>query len=472
MAIWKWSASETAQKIKQGEVSCVEVVTSHLQRLDEINPKINAVPVQLHEQSLALARELDNKRSQLAELPPLYGVPVTTKINMDLAGQANSDGVVAFKNHIATQDAPVVANLKQDGAIILGLTNTPEFSIRWFTSNELHGTSLNPWDPAVTPGGSSGAAAAAVAAGIGCIAHGNDMGGSLRHPAYCCGVATIRPSFGRIANGNPSAAGGRPPISQLLSVQGPLARSIADVRLGLASMSRYSAFDADWSPAKDSGRGKKAPFRIAYQPDPFGEGISPAVQAAMEQAREALIAAGHRVEEVKLPDALQMSEIWGRLTMAEVVSMQRQELEQYGSAGVKRTVNAYRDFFGEPTLASTMRDLMDRNRIRRAWSLLLADYDLVLMPVSAEQAFANDLDFHQPEQIGRILRAQRFLLIINALGLPSVAVPTGLHNQVPVGVQLVGAPMDDELCLQGAQAIEDHCGTLSESLWQHGFIAH
>lgn len=471
MAIWKWSAADTAQRIKAGEVSCEEVVQSHLARLDEVNPMLNAVVVPLHEQSLARARELDRRRKQTDELPPLFGVPVTTKINMDLAGQANSDGVPAYQNNIAGEDAPVIANLRQDGAIVLGLTNTPEFSIRWFTSNPLHGVSLNPWDPAVTPGGSSGAAAAAVAAGIGCIAHGNDMGGSLRHPAYCCGVATIRPSFGRIANGNPSSAGGRPPISQLLSVQGPLARSVADVRLGLASMARYSAFDADWSPARDSGRGKGGALRIAYQADPFGEGVSAPVLAAMAEARAALQAAGHRVEEVALPDALLASEIWGRMTLAEVEALQRDELERHGSAGVVRTVNAYKDFFGEPTLAGTLRDLMERNRIRRAWSQLLERYDLVLMPVSAEPAFANDLDLRQPDEIPRLLRAQRFLLMINALGLPAAAVPTGLHQGVPVGVQLVGAPLDDELCLQGAQAIENHCGTLSDALWQQGFIA-
>ncbi|NHI01582.1 amidase [Oceanimonas sp. MB9] len=468
MTIWKWSAVETARRIKDGDISCEQVVQSHLTRLDEVNPRLNAVVVPLHEQSLAEARRLDRQRRPGDALPPLFGVPVTTKINMDLAGQANSDGVPAYRNNMATDDAPVIANLRQDGAIVIGLTNTPEFSIRWFTSNPLHGVSLNPWNPDVTPGGSSGAA---VAAGIGCIAHGNDMGGSLRHPAYCCGVSTIRPSFGRIANGNPSATGGRPPMSQLLSVQGPIARSVADVRLGLASMARYSAFDADWSPARDSGRGKGGVLRIAYQADPFGEGVSAPVLAAMEQAKAALQSAGHRVEAVTLPDARQASNIWGCITLAEVDALQRDELERHGSAEVVQVVDAYRAFFGTPTLTGTMQALMERNRIRRAWSQLLEQYDLVLMPVSAEPAFANDLDMREPNQIPRMLRAQRFLLMINALGLPAAAVPTGLHQGVPMGVQLVGAPLDDALCLQGAQAIEDHCGTLSQALWQQGVIA-
>lgn len=468
--IWQWSAVATAERIRKGEVSCLEVVDSHLQRLDAIDPHINAVPVRLHEQARARARELDAQRRSGAELPPLFGVPVTVKINVDLAGQANSDGVVALAGNIASADAPVVANLKHDGAVIIGQTNTPEFSIRWCTSNALHGVSLNPWDAGLTPGGSSGAAAAAVAAGIGCIAHGNDMGGSLRYPAYCCGVATIRPSFGRIANGNPSANSGRMPVSQMFSVQGPIARSVADVRLALASMARYSSFDADWSPARDSGRGKQAPFRIAFQLDPFGDGVSPAVQAAMARARETLQAAGHTLEEVELPHARRLAELWGRLNMVEVESLQREDLAKYASPETVRVVDAYSAHFGVPDLKGLMAELTERNLIRRAWSELLERYDLVLMPVSAREAFANDEDFIHPERIPELLRAQRFLCMINALGLPSAAVPTGLADGVPVGVQLVGAPLDDELCLQAAEAIEAHCGTLTDTLWKAGAL--
>ncbi len=471
MELWKWSASETADKIKSGDVSCLEVVDSHLKRLADINPLINAVPVQFQEESRAQAQEMDKKRRQYDVLPPLYGVPVTTKINVDLIGQANSDGVVAYKNNLASADAPVVANLKADGAIIIGQTNTPEFSIRWFTSNALHGTSLNPWDPEYTPGGSSGAAAGAVAAGIGCIAHGNDMGGSLRYPAFCCGVSTIRPSFGRIANASPSSNSGRPPVSQLFSVQGPIGRTVADVRLALASMSKYSPWDADWTPTKDSGRTRQASLKIAYNADPFAEGITPGIRASLDKARAALEAAGHTVIEVELPQAKKASELWGRLTMAEVDSMQIEALKQHGSEGVNRSVSAMRAFFGASTLQSLMLDLTERNRLRCEWSLFLDTYDLVLMPVSSQEAFVNDFDFLYPEKIDSLLRAQRFLLMINMLGLPSVAVPTGLSGQLPVGVQLVGAPLDDELCLSAAEQVEAYCGTLSDRLWQHSFIA-
>ena len=134
-------------------------------------------------------------------------------------------------NIIAPSDAPVVRNLKKAGAIVLGLTNTPEFSFRGFTDNPLHGLTLNPWDPEITCGGSSGGAGAAVAAGIGTIAHGNDIGGSLRWPAHCNGVVTIKPTQGRIPAFNESAAAERPMLAHLMSAQGPLARSVGDARM-------------------------------------------------------------------------------------------------------------------------------------------------------------------------------------------------------------------------------------------------
>ena len=138
---------------------------------------------------------------------------------------------------VAPEDAPVVRNLRNAGAIVIGLTNTPEFSLRGFTDNPLHGLTHNPWDPAITCGGSSGGAAASVVLGIGAIAHGNDIGGSLRWPAHCTGIATIRPTLGRVPAFDPSAPAERPLLAQLMSVQGPLAREVRDVRLGLAAMS-------------------------------------------------------------------------------------------------------------------------------------------------------------------------------------------------------------------------------------------
>ena len=204
--VWQWSAVDTATAIRDGRVTSEEVVQAHIDRMRTVNPAINAVVVDLSAQAIEEARTADRLRAQGGRLGKLHGVPVTIKINIDVEGQANSNGVVALRENIAPGDSPVTANLKKAGAIIIGMTNTPEFSMRGFTDNPLHGPTSNPWDSAITCGGSSGGAGASMAAGIGAIAHGNDIGGSLRWPAYCNGIATIKPTQGRIPAFNPSAA--------------------------------------------------------------------------------------------------------------------------------------------------------------------------------------------------------------------------------------------------------------------------
>jgi amidase len=191
---------------------------------------------------------------------------------------------------------------------------------------------------------------------------------------------------------------------------------------------------------------------VAFQPDPFGDGVAPGVELAMRQAREALLAAGQQVEEVKLSDATEAAALWGRVTMAEVAALFQSDMDRHGSGPLRDTVRAYGEHFGPVGLEQVMRDLMARNRIRRAWSQLLERHDLVPLPVSAELAFPNELDFRQPDQIPRVLRAQRCAYLINLLGQPSVARPTGLLDGVPLGVQLVGAQL----------------GTLTQQLWQQG----
>ncbi len=464
MQIWKWSATETRARIAAGEVSCTEVVTQHIDRCEAINPSINAVVTRNYEQSLAQARRMDQQRRAGDTLPPLFGVPVTVKINVDQAGYANSDGVPALAAQRCEHDAPVVANLRKDGAIIIGQTNTPEFSTRWFTDNPLHGATYNPWNAALTPGGSSGGAAAAVASGIGCIAHGNDMGGSLRYPAYCCGVTTLRPSMGRIANGSPACEQGRPPISQLFSVQGPIARNVQDLQLAFASMSQPAALDPDWRAGHNAGRIDR-PMRVACCIDPFDSGVSPAVERAMATACLALTESGHQVEQVRPPLALEGAMLWGRLVAAESTALFVEGVARHGSAQINEVVNGMNAHFGASDAGQLLRDLRLRNLIRREWNLWLQAYDAVLMPVSAQAPFADNYDLGAPAQLEALLEAQRALYLVNLLGFPAVAVPTDVQADVPQGVQLIGAPLEDERCLQLAADIERHCGVFTPALW-------
>ena len=218
---WRWQACDLARAIRTRRISSREAVTSCLARLAAVNPRINAVVDCLADEALAAADAADRAVATGEPLGPLHGVPVTIKINVDYAGRATTNGVVAFKDRIAQADSPPVANWRKAGAIFIGRTNVPAFSARFFTDNALHGRTLNPWDAGRTPGGSSGGAAAAVATGIGALAHGNDRAGSIRYPAYACGVVGLRPTLGRIPTFEPGAPDEPSITTQLDSRAGP-----------------------------------------------------------------------------------------------------------------------------------------------------------------------------------------------------------------------------------------------------------
>lgn len=460
-AIWQWSAADTAARLQRKEVSVVEVAQAHLARMEAVNPRLNAV-VQHLDGVLDQARAMDAQGPQADQA--LWGVPITIKINVDQVGTANSNGVQALAGNIAREDAPVVRNLNKAGALTIGRTNTPEFSMRWFSSNELHGVTHNPWGHNKTPGGSSGGAAAAVAAGIGCLAHGNDLGGSLRYPAFCCGVATIRPSMGRVPAFAPSAPRERPALTQSMSVQGPIARSVADVRLGLRVMSQRDARDPLWRNAPNAGRPHAKPWTIGVATNPFGAAIDPAMEDAMTKAIAALQAAGATVREVTPPHAVEIATLWGDLLATETHHMMGQTLKDMASP---RSLAAIEGMLGQSKLLN-IQELLDgmsrRLSYERAWALMFDDIDALVMPTSLQRPFDNDLDFQGAEQMAHILAAQQPLYAINLLGLPAAAIPTHLADGVPVGVQIIAPMHDDEFALDVAQAMENHLGTLWQQL--------
>jgi len=245
--LWRLSATEVARLVRTRKVSAHEVADAALQRLDSVNPRINAIvdcrPDLVREQ----ADWVDSELAHGNEPGPLAGVPVTVKINIDQAGFATTAGSRLQENLIAKFNSPVVDNLVRTGAVLLGRSNAPAFALRWFTSNLLYGGThtYNPRDPLLTPGGSTGGGAAAVAAGIGHIALGTDIGGSVRYPTYACGVHGLRPSLGRVPFYNASSP--EPTIvAQLMRVAGPLARTVEDLRLSLSAMSAADPRDP-WS---------------------------------------------------------------------------------------------------------------------------------------------------------------------------------------------------------------------------------
>jgi amidase len=465
--IWQWSAVDTAGAIRDGRVSSEEVVQAHIDRMRAANPALNAVVVDLSAQAIEAARAADRARAQRATLGKLHGVPVTIKINIDVEGQANSNGVIAFKDNIAPADSPVVANLKQAGAIVIGMTNTPEFSMRGFTDNKLYGMTRNPWDSVITCGGSSGGAGASMAAGIGAIAHGNDIGGSLRWPAYCNGIATIKPTQGRIPAFNPSALAERPLMAQFMSAQGPLAREVRDVRLGLEVMSQRDIRDPWWVPAPLEGPPLATPIRVALARIPDDMETDKAVIALLFTAAEHLANAGYDVVETELPDLAGTWKLWCDLIMTELSVMQEVQMREHGSADFSRTLDGFLKMATIHDRRGYMEAISYRSRVLRNWLAFLESYPVILTPLSVKRTPAADADLGGDARVRSLFwNDLRFMSSINVLGLPAAVVPIGLVEGTPVGVQLIGSRYREDVCLVAAEAIEAKVGIMARRLWE------
>jgi amidase len=453
--LWTLSAAEQARLIRTRAASAREVVAAVLARHRATHAAINAVVELCDDEALAAADEADRAVARGEALGPLHGVPVTIKVNVDQAGRATTNGVVAFRDQIAAGDSPVVANLRRAGAIPVGRTNTPAFSFRYFTDNALHGRTLNPRNPALTPGGSSGGASAAVAAGVGSIAHGNDLGGSIRYPAYAAGVAGLRPSFGRVPAFNGTAAEERPITLQMMSVQGPLARTVGDLRLALAAMAGPDPRDPWHCPVPLDLPPPPRPWRIAFAT----LGASPPVEAALHQAAGWLAEAGCVVEEVALPRFDEAAALWRGLLMTETERAMRPAIEAHGDAAIRAAYGGWAANVPPLGPGAFAAALAQRTAIARDWSVFLSAYAAALLPVSLEPPFPQDLDLEGAGAGARILAAQAPLHVFNLLGLPGLAVPTRVaHEGIPLGVQLVAARFREDIALALGEAIELRAG--------------
>ena len=449
--LWRLSASEIASRVAKREISATEVTEHSLQRLQQVNPQINAVVQQMPDAALASARAVDDLLAAGEPAGILAGVPVTIKVNIDQQGFANTNGIRIQQAHMAEQDSPVVTNLREAGAIIIGRTNTPAFSMRWFTRNSLHGHTLNPRNSKLTPGGSSGGAAAAVAAGICAIGHGTDIAGSIRYPAYACGLHGLRPSFGRIPAVNLSLPD-RHIGAQLTAVSGPIARSIEDLRLGLAAMSAGSELDPWWVPAPLEQA--TPPKRGAMCISPDGLQVTDEVETALRSAAQQLEDAGWSVTEVDCPPMREPMQLQLLLWMSEY--------HYNGGVAVKREDDPDANFVyaqlcescPTPTLESLMEALQQRLTLARVWQQFLTEYPVLLCPVSAEPPFADMLDIESPESFRRVLEAQMTQIALPFMGMPAISVATGNDAAAPMGVQLVAARFREDVLFAAASDIE------------------
>jgi amidase len=452
--LWRWPATELARAIRTRRVSSREAVQACLDRTRAVNPELNAIVDTMDDEALAAADAADRAIARGEAPGALHGVPVTVKVNVDCRGRATTNGIVAMRDAIATDDSPVVSNLRRAGAVIFGRTNTPAFSYRWFTENDLHGRTLNPWSRDRTPGGSSGGASAAVAAGMGPIAHGNDLAGSVRYPAYCTGVYGLRPSLGRVPAFLPSAAEERTVGVQTMSVQGPLARTVADVRLALEAMAMPDPRDPWYAPVPLRGPAPARPIRVAMTTAVPGADVHPAVRRAVEQAGAWLAEAGYAVEVVEPPHLEEASRVWAAICETEASLSMHAAIDRMGDEGIRRASSGMRRGVPRLDLEGYARAMARRSTLVRDWFVFLERFALVLGPVCAEPPFPWGLDVGGDADMARVRRAQGPQFLLPVLGLPGLSAPLGEADGVPLGVQLVAARYREDLVLDAAEVLE------------------
>lgn len=455
--LWSLPARRLAELIADRSVSSAEVVRSHLDRIDQVNPRLNAIVRRLDESALDLAARADRDLAAGRVHGPLHGVPFTVKENIDVAGTPTTNSLVALAEAMAHRDAPVVERMRAAGGIPIGRTNLPEMGLRIHTDSALHGLTRNPWNSTRTAGGSSGGEASAIASGMSPIGLGNDIGGSLRNPAHCCGVASIKPTAGVVpwATDIPPTSLGL--ASQLMLVEGVLARRVADVRMGFdivrgAHVRDPFSVDADLADIERS-----RPLRIALCAS-FPAGRTDAgIAEVVERAGKVLEQAGHHVDVAAPPDVEQAVQLWSSILNAELSVM----------FDLLRTVMSPESFrfleFGQqefPPVNQAEFVLMHGRRFALAaqWSHWFDDYDVMLSPTWALPAFEHGYDIEGIEQARVVLETFRPVLPANLFGAPAAVVPAGIAGGLPVGVQVSSWRFRDHRCLSVAEMIDDALG--------------
>jgi amidase len=458
--LWGKSAVELAAMIRDREVSSREVVQAHLDRIGAVNPHLNAIVRLLPDQALAAADAADRTVADGATLGALHGVPFTVKENIDVAGTPTTQAVPALAEAVAPVDAPQVERLRAAGAIPLGRTNLPDFGLRVHTDSALHGLTRNPWNPRRTAGGSSGGEAAALATGMSPLGLGNDLGGSLRNPAHCCGIASIKPSSGAVPRATVIPPEDLNISFQLMAVEGVLARRIADVRAGFTAIAGQHPRDPLSVPAifTDLNPGERP--AVAVIPEPPGGRTHPEIAAAVRRAADALADDGFKVTEAVPPDYEQAIELWATILAADLRVI-KPLLDQVMGAGGRQFLDYGLEYMPAPDLAGWAAAHTTRDGVARRWSLWYQEYPVLLSPVWSQPAFPLDFDIASLDNAIATLELMRPVLPANLLGTPAAVVPAGMAEGLPVGVQVMGGKYTELRCLAVAEAIERRLGALT-----------
>jgi amidase len=433
------------QLIRTGSVSPIEIAEAHLNRVAELNPKLNAI-ITLAPDVLDRARRAQEMVMRGAVLGPLHGVPVTIKDTVETAGLRTTSGSPIRADYVPQRDAPAVARLKAAGAIILGKTNTAEMAMDYTADNPVFGRTNHPLNHALTPGGSSGGEAVAIATHMSPGGIGSDLAGSVRIPAHFCGIAGLKPTTGRIPGEGqfPASTG---PYS-LGAVIGPLARRVADLRCLFRVL---SGTDADHQDLRS--------VRVAWYAD---DGVVPVTEEtgrAVAAAASALSAAGLTVEERLPPHVDRGNELWLKLfSRASVVQLRNAYAgrESEGGSFVSwRLANA--DVPPPPTLDDFIANWMERDRLREELLEWMDTTPLLIAPVGATPAYAHDTLKVRPRDsdLG-VFRSFSYAQAFNVFDLPAITVPAGRSpDGLPIGVQIVGRPFAEEMVLVAAEIVEE-----------------
>ena len=447
--------AEVNREIRSKHVSPVEVLELHLKRIEILQPKLNAFVHLAPEGPRVQARAAENLVLRGAQLGPLHGVPLTIKSCIDVAGWFCPAGSVLRRDYVPKQDAPLVSRLKAAGSILLGNTNTPEFLMAYETDNRLSGKTSNPWNLAHSAGGSSGGEAAAIAAGCSAGGVGSDGGGSIRVPAHFCGICGLKPTPGRIP-----ATGHFPPGAGAFSwigVVGPMARTIADVRLLFEVMAGPDPGDALSAPVplrvyrEDELRG----MRIGIlESDALGV-ATPETRATVERAAKSLAIQGFSVELFAMHSLDRALDLWWFFFGPVIGNLIRESIagQEHQVSPMLREYLACANSEGPITLERFMKACADRDLLRAELLRQMHDTPVLLSPVSSSPAFRHGEGNYFPGTGYR--DTMRFSQWLNLTGFPAASVPVGLSNEgLPIGVQIIGRPFEDELVLAVAEAIE------------------
>jgi Asp-tRNA(Asn)/Glu-tRNA(Gln) amidotransferase A subunit family amidase len=456
------SAVAMAEQIRNKELSPIELVEAHLSRIEKLNPQLNAFVQVDAEGAIRQARAAEAAVVHREKLGPLHGVPVSIKSSMEVAGMRCEAGSKLRAGFVAARDAPLVSRLRNAGAIILGTTNAPELLMAWETDNLLYGRTNNPWDLSRTSGGSSGGEAAAIAAGCSAGGVGSDGGGSIRVPAHFSGICGLKPTPGRIpATGHfPTSVG---PFA-LLGVVGPMARTVADLKVLFEVM--QGPDDGDTSaapvPVRWPDRNDLKKFRIGYFEDDGRTPVTAETSAAVRAAAAALKRAGFAVEPFRPEGLEQARQLWwqffgiaGGMLLRPMSSGRESDLSPILKQHLSR-VAAEPSHTGQTLLDTWIR----RDVLRMEIFSQMREYPILLCPVASIPAFRHgERSWNIDGQTVEYLDAWSYTEWFNLLGTPAAAIPFGRSNEgLPIGVQIVARPWEEELVLAVAAELEAQRG--------------